>query len=147
MPRFSRYGQDRHGLTTAAAASPHFRSSPRLGERAAFVQFEGTGPHPKRQKSRTATPSGNRRRQQIRHSCDLAQTRWIFRSTPPGRSRPPRRLAGPARQRPAALAIHPNGKIAYANNELNMTVTAFNRDTATGAFTELHSLSTLPRAR
>lgn len=45
---------------------------------------------------------------------------------------------------PRHLSFHPNGRYAYVNGEADMTITAFAYDGATGTFTELHYLSTLP---
>jgi len=44
---------------------------------------------------------------------------------------------------PRHFAIHPNG-FAYVINEMNMTVTAFRRDSERGSLTELQTISTLP---
>jgi 6-phosphogluconolactonase len=44
---------------------------------------------------------------------------------------------------PRHFAIHPDG-FAYVINEMNMTVTAFRRDTERGSLTELQTISTLP---
>ncbi len=46
---------------------------------------------------------------------------------------------------PRHFAFHPNGKFAYANNEMASTVTAFTYDAARGTFKELQTLSTLPQ--
>jgi len=119
-----------------------------LGERSAFVQFEGSGPNEKRQKAPHGhaiyTDPANR----FVYACDLGTDNvWIFRldaatgkltpATPPSGKVPPG--AGPRH-----LAIHPGGKFAYANNELGLSVTAFTRDESTGALTELHTLPTVP---
>lgn len=45
---------------------------------------------------------------------------------------------------PRHLAFHLSGRYAYVNGEADMTVNAFAYDGERGAFTELHSLSTLP---
>jgi 6-phosphogluconolactonase len=42
------------------------------------------------------------------------------------------------------LAFHPNGRVLYAINELSSSVTAFRYDPASGALSELQSVSTLP---
>jgi 6-phosphogluconolactonase len=48
---------------------------------------------------------------------------------------------------PRHLAIHPNGKFLYTNNELASSASVFTRDAATGALTQpaLQVLSTLPK--
>jgi 6-phosphogluconolactonase len=120
-----------------------------LGERTAFVQFEGTGPNKQRQDRPHAhsiyTDAANR----FVYACDLGTDKvWIFQlglekgtltpvtnpafgEVPPG--------AGPRH-----LALHPNGKFAYANNELGLSVTTFSRDAESGALTALQTLPTLP---
>jgi 6-phosphogluconolactonase len=45
---------------------------------------------------------------------------------------------------PRHFAFHPNGKFAYAINELNSTVTAMSYDAERGALTKIESVSTLP---
>jgi 6-phosphogluconolactonase len=45
---------------------------------------------------------------------------------------------------PRHFAVHPRGRFAYVINELVCTVTAFARESRTGALTELQTLSTLP---
>lgn len=45
---------------------------------------------------------------------------------------------------PRHFDFHPNGKYAYAINELGCTVTAYNYDAATAKLTEINTLSTLP---
>lgn len=45
---------------------------------------------------------------------------------------------------PRHFAFHPKGRFAYVINELNVTLTAFGRDTRRGALTELQTISTLP---
>lgn len=45
---------------------------------------------------------------------------------------------------PRHFDFHPNGKYAYAINELGCTVTAYNYDAASGKLSEINTLSTLP---
>ena len=45
---------------------------------------------------------------------------------------------------PRHFALHPKGRFAYVINELVCTLTAFARDTKTGALREIQTLSTLP---
>jgi 6-phosphogluconolactonase len=45
---------------------------------------------------------------------------------------------------PRHLVFHPNGKLLYANNEINSTVTAFAYDAAAGSLREVQTVSTLP---
>lgn len=48
---------------------------------------------------------------------------------------------------PRHFAFHPNGRFAYAINEMGMTVTAFAYDPERGALKELQSVPTLPAGR
>ena len=119
-----------------------------LGERSAFVQFTGTGPDKSRQDKPHAhaiyTDAANR----FVYSPDLGTDNvWIFKldaakstltaTEPPSGKVPPG--AGPRH-----FAIHPNGKLAYANNEMGLSVTAFSRDPATGALKEIQTVPTVP---
>ena len=117
-----------------------------LGERTAFVKFEGSGPDPARQKA----PHGHSiyAENGFVYSCDLGTDNvWIFKldaakgtltpAHPPSGQVPPG--AGPRH-----FAIHPGGKFAFANNEMALSVTAFARDAATGALTALQTLPTIP---
>jgi 6-phosphogluconolactonase len=45
---------------------------------------------------------------------------------------------------PRHFSIHPNGLLAYTNNELTSSVTAFRREPESGALTPIQELSTLP---
>jgi len=50
----------------------------------------------------------------------------------------------PAGGGPRHFAFHPNGKLAFANDEISSAVTAFRYDAATGGLEELDTVSTLP---
>ena len=119
-----------------------------LGERSAFVQFEGSGPNLQRQEKPHGHAIYSDAANQIVHACDLGTDNvWTFRfdaakgtltpTDPPSGKVPPG--GGPRH-----LAIHPGGKYAYANNELSLSVTAFARDTKTGALTAVQTLPTVP---
>ncbi len=56
----------------------------------------------------------------------------------------PRSAKVPPGGGPRHLALHPNGKFAFVNNEMTLTVTAFARNPENGALKEIHTLSTLP---
>jgi 6-phosphogluconolactonase len=45
---------------------------------------------------------------------------------------------------PRHFAFHPNGKFAFVNNEMLMTVTSFAYDAGKGALTQIETVSTLP---
>jgi 6-phosphogluconolactonase len=50
----------------------------------------------------------------------------------------------PAGGGPRHFAFHPNGKFAYANNEMGMSVTLFERDAAAGTLRATDTVSSLP---
>jgi len=119
-----------------------------LGERAALVQYTGSGPDPKRQLKPFAhsvyTDASNR----FVYSCDLGTDNiWIFKfdadkgtltpAAPPSARVPPG--SGPRH-----LAFHPNGRLVYSANEMGLSVTAFARDTVGGGLTALETVPTLP---
>jgi 6-phosphogluconolactonase len=124
-----------------------FRTGPdgSLGERTALAQYEGSGPHPERQREPYAhsvyTDPANR----FVYSCDLGTDNvWVFEfdaargalvpATPPSARVPPG--SGPRH-----LAFHPRREFAYVCNELALTVTAFARHPGTGALTPLETVS------
>ena len=119
-----------------------------LGERTAFVQFEGSGPDQVRQKKSYGHSIYTDATNRFVYSCDLGSDNvWSFQfdagkgtltpTTPPSGTVPPG--SGPRH-----FAQHPNGKFAYANNEMGLSVTAFARDPATGVLTALQTLPTVP---
>jgi 6-phosphogluconolactonase len=119
-----------------------------LGERTAFVQFEGSGPDQARQKGPHGHSIYTDAANKFVYSCDLGTDNvWIFKldaekgtltpANPPSGKVPPG--AGPRH-----FALHPNGKFAYANNEMGLSTTTFARDPETGALDALQTLSTLP---
>lgn len=119
-----------------------------LGERSAFVQFEGTGPDKARQEKPHGHGIYTDASNQFVYACDLGTDNvWTFLfDAAKGTLKPaePASAKVPAGAGPRHLAIHPNGRFAYANNEMGLSVTAFNRDTKTAALTPVQTLSTLP---
>ena len=82
------------------------------------------------------------------HGPDLGSDRvWSWRLDPAaGRlapADPPAARLG-AGSGPRHLAFHPGGRFAYVVEELASAITAFAYDGATGAFSRLHSVSSLP---
>ena len=119
-----------------------------LGARSAFVQFEGTGPDKRRQEKPHAHAIYTDPANQFVYACDLGtDSVWTFRfDAEKGTLTPAEPAAAkvPPGGGPRHLAIHPNGKFAYVNNEMTLSVTAFSRDPASGALTAMHTLPTLP---
>ena len=119
-----------------------------LGERSAFVQFEGRGPNLERQRKPHGHAIYTDAANKTVYACDLGTDNvWTFHfeaargtlapADPPSAKVPPG--GGPRH-----LAIHPGGKFAYANNEMGLSVTAFTRDLATGALTSMQTMPSLP---
>jgi 6-phosphogluconolactonase len=119
-----------------------------LAERTAFVQLEGSGPNPKRQQKPAGHAIYSDAENKFVYGCDLGSDQvWSFRldaakgtltpTDPPSGKVPPG--GGPRH-----FAIHPNGRFAYTNNEMTLTVTTFTRDAAKGTLTALDTISTLP---
>lgn len=117
-----------------------------LGERSAFVQF--ADPVAGRKKGSNGHSIYADATNRFVYSCDLGTDQiWIFSlDAERGTLTPltPASAATPTGTGPRHLALHPNGKFIYANNEYGMSVTAFSRDPQTGALTELQNIDTLP---
>jgi len=119
-----------------------------LGERTAFIQLEGSGPNPKRQTKSYGHSIYTDAENKFVYGCDLGSDQvWIFALdaargtlTP---TQPPSAKVPPG-SGPRHFAIHPQGRFAYTNNEMAMSVTAFARDPSTGGLTALETVSTLP---
>jgi 6-phosphogluconolactonase len=119
-----------------------------LAERTTFIQLEGSGPNPKRQAKSYGHSIYTDAANQFVYGCDLGSDNvWTYRldaakgtltATDPASGKVPPGSG------PRHLAIHPNGKYAYTNNEMGMSVTAFSRDPAKGTLTALETVSTLP---
>ena len=119
-----------------------------LGERSFFQQYEGTGPDKARQEKPHAHAIYTDSTNQFAYACDLGTDNvWTYRfDAAKGalKAAEPASAKVPPGAGPRHLAIHPNGRFAYANNEMGLSVTAFTRDTTTGALASVQNLSTLP---
>jgi 6-phosphogluconolactonase len=121
----------------------------KLGEATAFVQHKGSSVNKERQEGPHAHYAGLDAANRFAFVCDLgldkvlifkydAKKGTLTENDPPSVSL--KDGAGPRH-----LAFHPNGKLAYVNNELDMTVTAVSYDAEKGAMKVLQTLSTLPK--
>lgn len=112
----------------------------------AVIQHEGSSVNPKRQTGPHAhciLPDPENR---FAYAPDLGIDKaLIYRLDPAAAMLEP---AGAGILAPGAgprqIAFHPSGRFAYVINELGSTITAFTRDTDSGALTEIRSVSTLP---
>lgn len=111
-----------------------------------FDQHTGTGPNKARQEgphahSFTPEPTGR-----LAYSCDLGTDEVILYRVDNGLTRITDVKMAPGAG-PRHFALHPNGKLAYVVNELDLTVTACKRDGRNGKLTPFQTLSTLPRPK
>ncbi len=113
-----------------------------------FLQHSGSGPNQGRQQaphghSIDPTPDGR-----FAISCDLGADRVFVHAldlkaaTLASHSQAPTRPGGGPRH----FALHPSLPFGYANNELDMTVTAFSVDGKQGLLKPIQTLSTLPES-
>jgi 6-phosphogluconolactonase len=121
----------------------------RLLESTSFVKHEGAVFDIKRQggpRAHSFNPSPDNR---FAVAADLGLDRLLVyrfdaanaRITP---NEPPFAKVAP-RSGPRHFAFHPNGRYAYAINEIACTVTAFRYDAKAGVLTEIETASTLPK--
>ncbi|MEO7649233.1 MAG: lactonase family protein, partial [Bryobacteraceae bacterium] len=122
----------------------------KLRESSSFVQHAGTVADPKRQggpRAHSFNPAPDNR---FAVAADLGLDELrVYRFdaaagtiTP---NEPPYTKVAP-RSGPRHFAFHPNRKNAYAINEINCTVTAFNYDVKAGVLKEIQTASTLPKS-
>ena len=121
----------------------------KLREVSSFVQHSGTVADPKRQggpHAHSINPSPDNR---YVVAADLGLDKlMVYRFDPAAGTitpnEPPFAQVAP-RSGPRHFTFHPNGKYAYAINEISCTVTAFNYDAKGGVLTEIQTASTLPK--
>ncbi|MFN8482417.1 MAG: lactonase family protein [Anaerolineae bacterium] len=117
-----------------------------LGPLTDFVQHEGSGAHPQRQKAphaHSATVSPNDRFVIV---ADLGTDELLVYTLDPrqGRLGAHTHVAARPGAGPRHMAFHPNGRVMYVANELDSTVSVYDFDPATGGLSERQFLSTLP---
>jgi 6-phosphogluconolactonase len=115
-----------------------------LDKASGFVQHEGSGPHPRRQRSPYA------------HSIYPVNNGWLlaadlgidkvlaYRVGKDGELIASSHASLEPGAGPRHLAFHPAGQWIYAINELNSTITRLDFDSGSGKMTVLESISTLP---
>jgi 6-phosphogluconolactonase len=121
----------------------------RLGEATDMKQYQGSSINRDRQEASHAHCIALDPNNHFAYSCDLGSDKiMIFRFD----SRSGKLLAGTppwVQVKPGAgprhLAFHSGGKFVFVLNELHSTVTAFERNPATGSLQELQTLTTLPK--
>lgn len=124
------------------------RADGSLGEASALVSFTGSGVDPVRQKK--PHPHGNYADPTNRfvYSCDLGTDNiQVFQFDPSkGALRPgdPAEAKVPSGSGPRHLAFSADGKFAWVNNEMGLSVTSFERDPLTGALQSMETVGVLP---
>jgi 6-phosphogluconolactonase len=110
--------------------------------------FHGSGPNPKRQARAYAHSIYASPDNAFIYACDLGSDRvWIFRfDAGTGKLTPadPPSVALSPGSGPRHLAFGPDGLRVYVANELDVTVSVFARDAATGALQLIETASALP---
>lgn len=119
-----------------------------LGEASDRKQFEGSGPHPTRQKKSHAHSVLVDSSERFLYVCDLGADKvWSFHFDPErGLLTPCRSPAGtvPPGGGPRHFVTSPCGHFAYTNNEMGLTITAFRRAPETGTLTEFQTVPSSP---
>jgi 6-phosphogluconolactonase len=113
-----------------------------------FVQHTGSSVHPQRQRGPHAHSINVDPSNRFAYAADLGLDKLLvyrFDATKGSlvAGDPPFAAVAPGAG-PRHFAVHPNGRVAYVINEMNLTVTAFRRDTDRGTLTEVQTISTLP---
>lgn len=119
-----------------------------LGARTAIVPFSGKSAHPQRQDKPHAHSIYADADNHFVYACDLGtDSVWTFKFDPARGTLtptdPPAGKVAPGAG-PRHLAFAANGKIVYSINELDLTVTVFSRNPATGSLTAIQAITTLP---
>jgi len=119
-----------------------------LGEASAFVQHTGSSVHP-RQRGPHAHQVVLLPDNKFVFVPDLGLDKILVYHFDPGKGTlsaadPPFAALEPG-SGPRHLAFHPNGRVAYAVNELKSTVAAFSYNKTRGSFDALQTISTLPK--
>lgn len=130
-----------------SVASLPIRDDGSLGPAATVLQHQGSGPNQRRQKAPHAHGVHLDRAGRV-YVPDLGADRIFVHRVDAASARLERDVASAgvaaAGAGPRHLDFHPSGAFAYVCNELDMTVTAYAVDPATGALKALQSLPTLP---
>ena len=124
------------------------RADGSLGEASSVVQHAGTGPDTNRQTGPHAHGIYTDRNDRFVYVPDLGTDDvFIYRYDPEGgRLLPNEPKSGRVTPGggPRHLALHSGGRFAYVCNEMGLTVTAFEVDSATGGLKSIQEIGTLP---
>jgi 6-phosphogluconolactonase len=126
------------------------KSDGKLGEPTGFVQHAGSSVNPRRQKGPHAHSINVSPDDRFAFVADLGIDKIMIYRLDVEKGTINANSPGFAKVRPGAgprhFAFGPKGKYAYVINELDCTVTAFAYESASGALTEVQSITTLPHA-
>lgn len=120
-----------------------------LGERCEFIQHEGPSMvNPQRQEKAHAHSINLDSSNSFAYVPDLGMDKVVIYDfdANTGALTPNAQpfIASAPGAGPRHFDFHPNGKFAYAINELGNTITAYNFDSQSGSLSEIHSVPTLP---
>jgi len=117
-----------------------------IGTRTAHVRHTGTGPNRARQEGPHPHYVGIDPTNQYIMVPDLGADQIVIYKTDlaGGHIEPHGAGRSPAGAGPRHLKFHPNGKLAYVINELDLSVTAYKYDEKAGTLTEFQTISALP---
>lgn len=118
-----------------------------LGPPATVFKNTGSGPDKSRQEGPHLHSIYADAQSRFVYACDLGTDEvLVFRldvATGKLALSNPRSAKSPPGGGPRHLALHPGGRFAFVNNEMGNSVTAFARDTETGALSPLQTIPTL----
>ena len=134
---------------TGSAAVLPIAADGRLGEASGFQQHSGSSVDPKRQKGPHAHSVNFSPDNRFLMVADLGldqgvDYRFVAAKGTIEPNDPPYATVKPGGG-PRHFTFHPNGRFAYAINEMGNTVTAFAYDAKRGALKELQMITTLPK--
>jgi len=120
-----------------------------LKEHSSVIQHKGSGVDPKRQQGPHAHSVNLSADNRFAVVADLGLDQVFVYKFDPNKGTlapndPPFAKVNPGGG-PRHFAFHPGGKFAYVINEMQSTVTAFSYDAVRGAFTQLQTITTLPK--
>ena len=124
------------------------KSDGRLGAPTGFVQHAGSSVNPRRQKGPHAHSINVSPDNRFAFVADLGIDKVMIYKLDIAKGTIVANSPSFAKVKPGAgprhFTFHPNGKYAYVINELDCTVTAFSFESASGALTEIKTVTTLP---